>query len=74
MHNPRLVLRACQMHFHGNSVEDIAKKLDISSQTIYKLRRTALWKEFQEELIAAEKKVLMQQSSNRAELQATAQG
>ena len=74
MRNSRLLLKACRLSFDGKTDEEIAAVFDVHWRTIANWRRRKLWKDFHAELISAEKKALIQELSESAGVESTAQG
>ena len=74
MRNSRLILQACRLYFDGKIDEEVAEILDVHWRTLANWRKTKLWKEFHAELVKAEKQALIQELSESAEVQPTAQG
>ena len=69
------VLKACQMSFNGIKNNDIAKQLGVTPSDVSRWRKLPLWKEFHEELLAVERKALLDaQLRNSAENKSPAQG
>lgn len=69
------VLKACQMSFNGMKNNDIAKQLGVTPSDVSRWRKLPLWKEFHEELLAVERKALLDaQLRNSAETKSPAQG
>lgn len=69
------ILKACQMSFNGVRNNDIAKQLGVTPSDVSRWRKLPLWKEFYEELLAVERKALLDaQLRSRAETESPAQG
>ena len=65
-HSPKQILLACQLSFQGASTAEVAKEMGVSEHIIYRWRKMPLWKEFENELIDAEKRTLLTQLDTEA--------
>ena len=55
----KTMLTACEMAFNGKTNNEIAAELDIHVSAVSRWRKSAIWKEFTEELIAVHKQSLL---------------
>ena len=56
------ILMACQMSFDGMENRAIANVLETTQVTVSKWRKSKIWKEFEEELMEAHKKQILETS------------
>ena len=68
------ILTACQMSFSGMRNAEIAQHFDVSDSTVSRWRKKPLWIEFEQELLAAEKKAVLNAQLKTAEAESPAQG
>ena len=68
----KLLLEACQMSFNGVANQDIAKKLGLTDATVSRWRKKPLWIEFEQELLAVEKKAVLNAQLKTAEAESPA--
>jgi len=45
------VCQACRLHFHGETLTDIARLLKVCNHTLSRWRKTDIWKDFEAKLI-----------------------
>ena len=57
--DPKLILEACRLSFHGKSYEEVGEIMGVHKTAIYRWRKTELWEEFESELIAHHKRELI---------------
>ena len=58
--NTKLLLTACEMSFNGKTDAEVAADLETSVSNVSRWRKHKIWKEFEEELISAHKKSLLE--------------
>ena len=58
--NTKTILTACEMSFNGKTDNEIATDLGVSVSAVSRWRKNKVWKEFEEELIAAHKESLLE--------------
>ena len=58
--NKKDILTACQMSFSGKTNTEIATDLGTSVSAVSRWRKNAIWQEFEQELISAHKKSLLE--------------
>ena len=56
----KTILTACEMSFNGKTDNQIATRLGASVSAVSRWRKNAIWKEFEQELIAAHKESLLE--------------
>ena len=55
----KTILTACEMSFAGNTDTEIATDLGTSVSAVSRWRKNEIWQEFEQELIAAHKELLL---------------
>ena len=65
--NTKTILTACEMSFAGNTDTEIASDLGASVSAVSRWRKREIWQEFEKELIAAHKELLL--GAHRATLE-----
>ena len=55
----KTILTACEMAFNGKTNNEIASDLGVHVSAVSRWRKSAIWKEFTEELIATHKQSLL---------------
>ena len=65
--NTKTILTACEMSFAGNTDNEIATDLGMSVSAVSRWRKNEIWQEFEQELIAAHKELLL--GAHRATLE-----
>ena len=58
--NTKMILTACEMSFNGKTDAEVAADLDVSVSNVSRWRKHKIWREFEEELISAHKKSLLE--------------
>ena len=58
--NTKMILTACEMSFAGKTDNEISADLGTSVSAVSRWRKNKIWKEFEEELISAHKKSLLE--------------
>ena len=58
--NTKTILTACEMSFAGNTDTEIAADLETSVSNVSRWRKNEIWQEFEQELIAAHKALLLE--------------
>ena len=58
--NTKTILTACEMSFAGKTDTEIATILETSVSNVSRWRKSPIWVEFEQELIAAHKKSLLE--------------
>ena len=58
--NTKLLLTACEMSFNGKTDAEVAADLEVSASNVSRWRKHKIWREFEEELISAHKKSLLE--------------
>ena len=58
--NTKTILTACEMSFAGKTDNEIAANLGASVSAVSRWRKNEIWQEFEQELIAAHKKSLLE--------------
>ena len=58
--NTKTILTACEMSFAGNTDTEIATDLGASVSAVSRWRKNEIWQEFEQELIAAHKALLLE--------------
>jgi uncharacterized protein YjcR len=58
--NTKTILTACEMSFAGKTDTEIATDLGTSVSNVSRWRKNEIWKEFEQELILAHKKLLLE--------------
>ena len=58
--NTKTILTACEMSFAGNTDTEIATDLGTSVSAVSRWRKNKIWQEFEQELIAAHKALLLE--------------
>ena len=58
--NTKTILTACEMSFAGKTDNEIATILETSISNVSRWRKSALWVEFEQELITAHKESLLE--------------
>ena len=56
----KTILTACEMSFAGNTDTEIAADLGSSVSAVSRWRKNEIWQEFEQELIAAHKELLLE--------------
>ena len=56
----KAILTACEMSFAGNTDTEIAADLGSSVSAVSRWRKNEIWQEFEQELIAAHKALLLE--------------
>lgn len=49
--NPKKICQACRLHFHGETLTDIAILIDVAPSTLTRWKKTKIWKDFEAKLI-----------------------
>jgi len=49
--DPQQICRACRYHWRGETLQNIAKKLNVAPNTITRWKNTHIWKDFEAKLI-----------------------
>ena len=74
-HRSQKIIRACQMAFNGKTNKQVADVFDVSPTTVSNWRKSELWHETENALIAAEKQAAVEsQRSICADAVGTVQG
>ena len=58
--NTKMILTACEMSFDGKTDNEIATALETSVSNVSRWRKNPIWVEFEQELITAHKKSLLE--------------
>ena len=58
--NTKMILTACEMSFNGKTDAEVAADLETSVSAVSRWRKHEIWKEFEQELISAHKKSLLE--------------
>lgn len=58
--NTKMILTACEMSFNGKTDAEVATVLETSVSNVSRWRKHQIWREFEEELISAHKKSLLE--------------
>ena len=58
--NTKMILTACEMSFAGKTDNEISTDLGTSVSAVSRWRKNKIWQEFEEELISAHKKSLLE--------------
>ena len=58
--NTKTILTACEMSFAGKTDTEIAADLETSVSNVSRWRKNEIWQEFEQELIAAHKALLLE--------------
>ena len=58
--NAKMILTACEMSFNGKTDSEIAVLLETSVSNVSRWRKSEVWKEFEQELIADHKQSLIE--------------
>ena len=58
--NTKTILTACEMSFAGKTDTEIAADLETSVSNVSRWRKNEIWQEFEQELIAAHKELLLE--------------
>ena len=61
--NAKTILTACEMSFNGKTDAEIANVLETSVSNVSRWRKNEIWQEFEQELIDAHKRSLMDAQS-----------
>jgi len=48
---PLKICQACRLHFHGETLQNIARLLSVNPGTLSRWRTTEIWKDFEAKLI-----------------------
>ena len=67
--NTKTILTACEMSFAGNTDTEIATDLGTSVSAVSRWRKNEIWQEFEQELIAAHKELLLEAHRSEATLE-----
>ena len=67
--NTKTILTACEMSFAGNTDTEIAADLETSVSNVSRWRKREIWQEFEQELIAAHKALLLGAHRSEATLE-----
>ena len=69
--NTKTILTACEMSFAGNTDNEIATDLGTSVSAVSRWRKREIWQEFEQELIAAHKALLLEAHRSEATLESS---
>ena len=69
----KTILTACEMSFAGNTDTEIASDLGTSVSAVSRWRKNAMWIEFEQELITAHKRSLLEAHQSEAALENSTQ-
>ena len=69
--NTKTVLTACEMSFAGNTDSEIATDLGTSVSAVSRWRKNEIWQEFEQELIAVHKALLLEAHRSEATLESS---
>ena len=58
--NTKMILTACEMSFAGKTDAEIASDLETSVSNVSRWRKSAMWQEFEQELITTHKESLLE--------------
>ena len=58
--NTKMILTACEMSFNGKTDAEVATVLETSVSAVSRWRKHKIWREFEQELISAHKKSLLE--------------
>ena len=67
----KTILTACEMSFAGNTDTEIASDLGASVSAVSRWRKNEIWQEFEQELIAAHKELLLEAHRSEATLESS---
>ena len=67
----KAILTACEMSFAGNTDTEIASDLGASVSAVSRWRKNEIWREFEQELIAAHKELLLEAHRSEATLESS---
>ena len=49
--NPKKICLACLLHWRGEPLKNIARKLSVAPNTLTRWRKTQIWKDYEAKLI-----------------------